>query len=150
MCSSTQGWFSGRAATSGSRGDTGEEFGGRNNTEEESLAQGGTLKSCSLFGGGGRDEQNGKGTHVRARSVSRVRLSATLWTAAHQAPLSMGFSRQELWSGLPLPPPGDFPHPGIKPVSLTSPALAGKFFTTSATGELQVCACTHTHTHTIW
>jgi len=45
--------------------------------------------------------------------------SATLWTAAHQAPLSMGFSRQEYWSGLPRPPPGDLPDPGIE---LESPA----------------------------
>ena len=49
---------------------------------------------------------------------SRVRLSATLWTVAHQAPLSMGFSRQEYWSGLPCPPPGDLPDPGIEPESL--------------------------------
>ena len=47
------------------------------------------------------------------------------------SPLSMGFSRQEYWSGLPCPPPGDLPHPGIKPASLTSPALAGGFSTTS-------------------
>ena len=47
----------------------------------------------------------------------------------------MGFSRQEYWSGLPCPPPGDLPNPGIEPVSLTSPALAGRFFTTSATWE---------------
>ena len=51
----------------------------------------------------------------------------------HQAPLSMGFSRQEYWSGLPCPLPGDLSDPGIEPVSLTSPALAGGFFTTSAT-----------------
>ena len=50
---------------------------------------------------------------------SRVWLFATLWTAAHQAPLSMGFSRQEYWSGLPCPPPGDLPDPGIKPLSLS-------------------------------
>ena len=50
---------------------------------------------------------------------------ATLWTATHQAPLSMGFSRQEYWSGLPFPPPGDIPDPGIKPVSFASPVLAG-------------------------
>ena len=49
----------------------------------------------------------------------------TLWTVAHQAPLSMGFPRQEYWSGLPFPSPGDHPAPGIKP---TSPALAGRFF----------------------
>jgi len=54
---------------------------------------------------------------------------------ACQAPLSMGFSRQEYWSGLPCPPPGDLPDPEIKPMSLTFPALAGRFFTTSATWE---------------
>ena len=63
----------------------------------------------------------------------------TLWTVAHQAPLSMGFSRQEYWSGLPCPPPGDLPNPGIEPMSLTSPALAGRFFTSSATWEAQYC-----------
>ena len=47
----------------------------------------------------------------------------------------MGFSRQEYWGGLPCPPPGDLPNPGIEPVSLKSPALAGGFFTTSATWE---------------
>ena len=52
-----------------------------------------------------------------------------------QAPLSVGFSRQEYWSGLPCPPPGNLPDPGIEPRSLTTPALAGEFFTTSATGE---------------
>ena len=58
---------------------------------------------------------------------SCVQLFATPWTAAYQAPLSMGFSRQEYWSGLPFPSPGDFPKPGIEPAS---PALAGRFFTT--------------------
>ena len=52
------------------------------------------------------------------------------WIVAHQAPLSMGFSRKEYWSGLPFPPPGDLPDPGIKPKSLVAPALAGGFFTT--------------------
>ena len=55
-----------------------------------------------------------------AKSFSRVRLCSTLWTIAHQAPLSMGFSRQEYYSGLPCPSPGDLPDPGIKP---RSPAL---------------------------
>ena len=64
-----------------------------------------------------------------------VRLFVTTWTVARQAPLSMGFSRQESWSGLLCPSPGDLPNPGIKPVSLTSPALAGGFFTTSPTWE---------------
>ena len=60
---------------------------------------------------------------------SCVKLFVTLWTAARQAPLSMGFSRQEFWSRLPCPPPGDLPNPGNKPTSLTSPALASGFFT---------------------
>ena len=60
------------------------------------------------------------------------------WTVAHQAPLSTGFSRQEYWSGLPFPPPGALPNPGIEPGSLESPALAGEFFTTSATWEALV------------
>ena len=76
--------------------------------------------------------------YMRVCKLSRfscVRLIVTLWTVAHQAPLSMGFSRQEYLSGLPCPPPGDLPHPGIEPTSLTSPALAGGFFTTSTTWE---------------
>ena len=56
---------------------------------------------------------------------------------SHEAPLSMGFSRQECWSGLPCPPPGDLPDPGIKPESLTSPALAGRYFSARATWEAQ-------------
>ena len=64
-----------------------------------------------------------------------VQLCVTPRTVAHQAPLSMGFSRQEYWSGFPCPPPGDLPDPGIELVSPVSPALAGRFFTTSATWE---------------
>ena len=66
---------------------------------------------------------------------SCVWLFVTLWTAACQNPLSMGFFRQENWSGLPCPPPGDLPDPGIEPVSLMSPALAGRFLTTSTNSE---------------
>ena len=66
-------------------------------------------------------------------SQSRLTL-ADPWTVAHQAPLSMEFYRQECWSGLSFPPPGDLPNPGIKPVSLMSPILAGGFFTTSTQG----------------
>ena len=62
---------------------------------------------------------------------SRVRLFATPWTVTCQAPLSMGFSRLEYWSGLPFPTPGGLPDPGIKPAFLVSPALAGRFFTTA-------------------
>ena len=57
---------------------------------------------------------------------SCVWLCATLWTVAHQAPLCMGFSRQECWSGLPYPLPGYLPNPGIEHVSLLSPAITGK------------------------
>ena len=63
---------------------------------------------------------------------SRVRLFATAWTVAHQAPLSTGFPRQEHWSGLPFPSPGALPDPGIEPAS---PALAGGFFTTEPPGN---------------
>ena len=63
-------------------------------------------------------------------SVTAVRLCVTLWTAARQAPLSMGLSRKEHWSGLSFPPPGDLPDPWIQAMSLICPALAGGFFTT--------------------
>ena len=66
---------------------------------------------------------------------SCIWLSENLWTTARRAPLPMGFSRQEYWSRLPCPPPGDLPDPGIEPVSLMSPVLAGGFFTTSANWE---------------
>ena len=68
-------------------------------------------------------------------SCSVVLLFATLWTVAYQAPLSMGFSRQEYWSGLPFSPPGDLLTPGIQPVSPASVALAGGFFTTKPLGK---------------
>ena len=66
---------------------------------------------------------------------SRVWLCVTPWTVAHQLPLSVGFSRQEYWSGLPCPPSGDLPDPGIEPASLMPPALAGRFFPTAAIWE---------------
>ena len=65
------------------------------------------------------------GSISSVQSLSRVRLFATPWTVARQAPLSMGFSRQEYWSGLPFPSPGDLPDPVIGPVS----HIAGRFFT---------------------
>ena len=77
-----------------------------------------------------------------AKSLSRVQLFATLWTVAHQAPLSMGFSCHDYWCGLLFPPPGDLPNTGIEPLSLVSPALAGGFFTTSATWEAQLLLLT--------
>ena len=66
---------------------------------------------------------------------SHTWLFVILWTVARQVPLSMRFSRQESWSGLPGLPSGDLPNPGIKPASLASPALAGRFFTAGATWE---------------
>ena len=60
----------------------------------------------------------------------------TPWTIAHQSPLSVGFSRQEYWSELPFPSPGNLPDPEIKPTSLVAPALAGGFFITEPPGKL--------------
>ena len=74
--------------------------------------------------------------------VSRIHLFATPWTVAQQASLSMGFSRQQYWSGLPCPLPGDLPDPGIKPTTLTSPALAEGFFTSHTTWEAP-CMLSH-------
>ena len=70
---------------------------------------------------------------------SRARLFATLWTVAHQAPLSIGFFGQEHWSGLPCPPSGDLPDPGNEPVSFISPALAGRVFTNITTCDYFYC-----------
>ena len=67
--------------------------------------------------------------------LSLVQLFATPWTLAHKAPLSMGFPRQEYWSGLSFPPLGDLPNPGIEPTSPVSPALAEGFFTTKPPGK---------------
>ena len=66
---------------------------------------------------------------------SHAQLFQTRWTVAHQTPLSMKFSTPEYWHGLPSPPPGDLPDPGIEPESLTSPELVGRFFTPSTTWE---------------
>ena len=70
--------------------------------------------------------------------LRHVQPFATPWTVAHQAPASIGFSRQEYWSGVPFPPPGDLPNPGIELESLTSPALASGFFTAATPGEPRV------------
>ena len=59
----------------------------------------------------------------------------TSWTIAHKVPLSIGFSRQEYWSGYPFPFPGDHPNPGSEPMSFVSTALAGGFFTTEQPGK---------------
>ena len=85
-------------------------------TFDEKEVKSGALESCACI-------------------LRRVRLFVTLWTVTHQAPLSVGFSRQEYWSGLPCPPPGDLPNPGIEPVSLMSPALTSGLFTIGFTWE---------------
>ena len=88
---------------------------------------------ASKFGKLSSGHRTGKGQlsfqsqrKVKVKSLSHVRPSETPWTVAYQAPLSMGFPRQEYWSGLPFPPPGYLPDPGIEPMS---PAMAGRFFT---------------------
>ena len=73
--------------------------------------------------------------HVHAQLLSHVQLFATPWTAAHQGPLSTGFSRQQYWSRLPSPTPGDVAHLGIEPMSPVSLVLAGEFLTHWVTWE---------------
>ena len=84
-------------------------------------------------------------------SSSCVWFFATLWTVTHQAPLSMGLSRQEHWSGLPGPAPGDLPHPGIEPMSPAAPALQVDSLPLSHQGSeyvhMYVCIYIYTHTH---
>ena len=75
---------------------------------------------------------------VNVKSLSHVRLFVTPWTVAYQAPLPMGFSRQEYWGRLPFPSPGDLSDPGMGPAP---PALADRFFTTEPPGKLCVCVC---------
>ena len=75
--------------------------------------------------------------------LSCIQLFATPWTVTRQAPLSMGFLRQEYWSGLLFPLPGDLPHPGMVPMSLASPALADRFFTTEPPEKPSVRSLKH-------
>ena len=73
-----------------------------------------------------------------AQSLNHVQFFAIPWTVVPLAPLSMGFSRQEYWSGLPFPSPGDLPNPGSEPkhrFCIVSPALAGGFFITEPSGK---------------
>ena len=72
---------------------------------------------------------------VKVKSLSRVRFFAAPWTVAHQAPPSMGFSRQEYWSGLPFPSPGDLPDPGIEP---RSPALQADSLPSEPAGKPRI------------
>ena len=81
---------------------------------------------------------------------SQVWLFGILWTVASQASLSMGFSWWEYWRGLPFPTPEGLPDSRIEPVSLTSPALAGRFFTTRATWEVQAISYRHSDVNARW
>ena len=83
---------------------------------------------------------------------SHVWLFATPWTLVHQAPQSIALSQQEYWSGLPFPPAGGLPNPGIKSVSPASPALAGGFFTTGPPWEALWVSLQHSHRreHRLW
>ena len=78
---------------------------------------------------------------AHVQSLSHVQLFVTPQTVAHQAPLSMGLSRQEYWSELPFPHPRDFPNPGIKPMSAVSPTLVGRFFTAEPPGKPSDSPC---------
>ena len=75
--------------------------------------------------------------NVYAQSFSYVQIFVTLWTVAHQVPLSMELSRQEYWSRLPFPTPGDLSNSGIKLEFSASPALVSGFFTTESIGKTQ-------------
>ena len=88
-----------------------------------------------------KDEKAGKKSQVEVccamlSCFSRVHLFATLWTVACQPPLSMGFSRQQYWSGLPFSPPGDLPNQGLNPCFLQVSYIAGRFFTSEPPIEL--------------
>ena len=73
--------------------------------------------------------------YMQAQLLSHVQFFETPWTIVRQTSLSMEFSRQDYWSGFPFPPPVNLLNPGIKPTSLVSPALAGRFFTTAPLGK---------------
>ena len=92
------------------------------------------LSTISLDGG--FDDENKWRSGVCVKSLSLVRLFATPWTVAYQGPPSMGFSRQECWSGLPFPSPGDLPNPGIEP---RSPAFQADALTSEPPGEVVIC-----------
>ena len=101
-------------------------------------ANAGDVRDSVSIPGSGRSPGEGNGNPLQYWHVcmlGHVHLFATPWTIAHQTPLSIGFSRQEYWSGLPFPSPGDLSNPGIKTESLVSPALASGFFTNIPPGK---------------
>ena len=106
---------------------------------------------------GGRFEREGTYVCAVLYSVASVVSDSVIpLTVAHQAPPSMGFSRQEYWSGLPFPPPGDLPDPGIEPMAPASPALQADSLLLSHQGSPDICklmadsCCCTTETNTIW
>ena len=81
-----------------------------------------------------------KGQHAAAAALASVMSnSAITWTIGHQAPFTRGFSRQECWSGVPCPPSGDLPHPGIEHVSPEAPVLHADSLLPSHQGNVHVC-----------
>ena len=86
----------------------------------------------------GQKQENLLKSRVSVKSLSRARLFASQWTAAHQASLSMRFSRQGYWRGLPFPSPGDLPNPGIEPVS---PKLQADSLPTELQGKIETITC---------
>ena len=90
---------------------------------------------CGVWGGLQTAPRHPVGVGVVVSSLSRGQLFDIPWTVGHQAPTSMRFPRQEYWSGLPFPTPGDLPNPGIETASPVSPTLAGGFFTTKSPGN---------------
>ena len=105
-----------------------------------SISRGGVLVGPGTQRGAPNHRGSGRGVGVQpsplceertcmhAKTPQSCLTHATLWTTAHQALLSMAFSKQEYWSGLPCPSPGDIPDPGVEPTCVTYPALAGVFF----------------------
>ena len=94
------------------------------------------LVGCSPWGR--KESDTTEQLHFHFKLLQSCSTLWTVWTVAGQIALSVGFSRQEYWSGVPYPPSGDLPNPGIEPGFLMSPALAAGFFTTSATWEDQI------------
>ena len=93
-----------------------------------------TARGMGLIPGQGRSHIPPACVHAKSLQLGPTLCNPTV-CVVHQAPRSMRFSRQEYWSGLPFPPPGDLPNPGIEPVSLMFPASAGGFLTTEPPGQ---------------
>ena len=103
-------------------------------------------ESKATVRGRNREEKSFRHKGTTGTDVSHMRVCLVVsnsfvisWTVDFQAPLSLGFPRREYWGGLPFPPPGNLPSPGIEPTSLASPVLAGGFFTTGTTWEAHGC-----------